>query len=104
MKVNRTTRKTAETESSSKMPFPEKPVQPPANQGRSREPFKQAELASWVHKAKDLPDIRWDKVQAMRQAIRSDGFDLDVRLSRLGEKLPAELVEYFRQAGPDQGS
>jgi hypothetical protein len=101
MKVNHTKRQTSGTDGSERMPFNGKPVKPPANQGRAGEPFTQAELATWVQKAKDLPDIRWDRVQAMREAIRSEGFDLDVRLSKIGEKLPAELLEYFRQAGGD---
>jgi anti-sigma28 factor (negative regulator of flagellin synthesis) len=71
----------------------------PANRGRAAEPFTQAELAAWVQKAKDLPDIRWDKVKAMRQAIRSGTFDHDPRLANLGDLLPDELLEYFRQMG-----
>lgn len=101
MSANRSTRDTTAIEASPKPLFPEKPVQPPANQGRTGEPVTQAELASWVGKAKDLPDIRWDRVQAMRQAIQSERFDLDVRLAHLGEKLPPELIEYFRQTGND---
>lgn len=49
--------------------------------------------------AKDFPDIRWEKVQAMREAIRSNTFDADGRLARLADHLPAELMEYLRQLG-----
>lgn len=61
-----------------------------------------AELAAWVRKARDLPDIRWEKVQALRQAIESGDFDVEGRLSQLEEKLPRELIEYLRQLGQNK--
>jgi hypothetical protein len=97
MKVNRTRKKTADAAAG--VPFRDRPVTPPVNRGRAGKPFTQAELADWVRKAKDLPDIRWDKVQKLRQAIQSEAFDLDERLAKLGDKLPAELIEYLRQLG-----
>ncbi len=95
MKVNRTRKKASQA--AAPVPFRDRPVAPPANRGPAGERFTKAELAAWVKKAKDLPDIRWDKVQALRQAIKSEGFDLDERLAKLGDKLPAELIEYLRE-------
>lgn len=81
-----------------KTPFPD-PLQPAANRGRTAQPVTPAELATWVQKAKDLPDIRWDKVHAMRAAIREAGFDLDPRLANFCDRHPDELIEYLRRLG-----
>lgn len=97
MKANRTRKKAPPPVGP--MPFRDRPVPAPANRGPAGQSFTQAELAAWVRKAKDLPDIRWDKVLSLRQAIRSEKFDLDERLAKLGDKLPDELIEYLRQLG-----
>ncbi|HOA73657.1 MAG TPA: flagellar biosynthesis anti-sigma factor FlgM [Phycisphaerae bacterium] len=101
MNSNRTEAKT-EIRTTARPPqllFRDRPSLVPANHGRAAEPFTQAELAVWVQKAKDLPDIRWDKVQAMREAIREGTFDHDPRLADLSKLLPDELREYFLQTG-----
>lgn len=79
--------------------FHDRPVPPPANRGPAAEPMSQAELAEWVRKAKDLPDIRWDKVKAMREALAGSQFDIEERLARLGDKLPSEVLAMFQQLG-----
>ena len=76
----------------SESPPPRKATTPPA-------PVSKAEMKTWLERAKELPDIRWDKVQAMREAVRNRTIDTDDRLSRLADRLPAELIEYLRQAG-----
>ena len=70
-----------------------------ANPPRPPTPVSKAEIKSWLERAKELPDIRWDKVQAMRDAVRNRTIDADDRLSRLADRLPAELIEYLRQTG-----
>lgn len=84
---------------SAKPLFPDRPVPPPANRGRATEPVTDAELAEWVQKAKDLPDIRWDKVKAMRDALAGSQFDVDDRLAKLGDKLPEELITFLQELG-----
>lgn len=64
-----------------------------------RVPVSEAELEAWTQKVKDLPDIRWDKVKAMREAIQNHTIDTDDRLANLAERLSPELIEYFRQIG-----
>jgi len=78
--------------------FPEPSTPPPANRRPQAPPLTAAELASWVRRAKDLPDIRWEKVKALREAIRHDSFDLDRRLTDLADKLPEELLDYLRRS------
>lgn len=62
-------------------------------------PVSPAELERWIAKARSYPDIRWEKVQAMRAAIQAEGFDGDERLAQLADRLPDELLEYLRQTG-----
>ena len=52
-----------------------------------------------MQRAEDLPDIRWEKVQAMREAIRCEAFDQDERLAGLADALPSELMDYLAAMG-----
>ena len=64
-----------------------------------RAPVSKAEMEAWTQQVKDMPDIRWDKVKAMREAIQNHTIDTDDRLTNLAERLSPELIEYFRQIG-----
>ncbi|MBI4581936.1 MAG: hypothetical protein HY718_19720 [Planctomycetes bacterium] len=93
MKAGNLDKKT--THRSSRVPFVDAPAAPPRPARRQPTPVSAAELKEWVRRARDLPDIRWEKVQAMRDAIQSGSFD-EARLDRLVDLLPAELF-----GGPD---
>lgn len=81
------------------------PFSPPSGESAPRAagpravPVSSAEMTLWLQRAKELPDIRWDKVQAMREAIRNRTIDTDDRLAQLADRLPAELIEYLGQIG-----
>ena len=51
------------------------------------------ELQRWVEEVKGLRDLRWEKVQAVRDALAAGKYDLDARaeelIGRLSEELPA---------------
>jgi hypothetical protein len=69
------------------------PVQPSTHAVPT--PVTATELREWVDRAKDLPDIRWSKVQAMREAIRTETFNENERLAGLADKFPTELLDYL---------
>jgi hypothetical protein len=56
-----------------------------------RDPAKAVD-SQWIEKAKALPDLRFEKVQALRTAIANGQYDLDARLTALLEDLPRDLV------------
>jgi len=64
---------------------------PPTRSGRHLPPNQASvtptELESLVRKSRELPDLRWDKVQAVRNAIRSGEYDVDGRLNELLENM-----------------
>ena len=51
-----------------------------------------ADLPRWLEKVKALPDIRWEKVAAIRAALESGQYDADARIEDLLERFPAELA------------
>jgi len=52
---------------------------------------KPADHKQWVEKVKQLPDVRQDKVMAIREALEADRYDVDSRLNELFDRLPDEL-------------
>lgn len=60
---------------------------PPQAKPKDRE---LADLEGWIEKAKDLPDLRWEKVKAVREALARGEYDLDARLESLLSRSPAE--------------
>jgi len=58
------------------------------------------ELEGWVEEAKDLPDLRWEKVKALRDQLARGEYDLDRRLDELFERLPAALQGLDQPALP----
>lgn len=64
----------------------------PATQPKSRA-VPPPDVAEWVERARQLPDVRWDKVQALRVAIASGRYDLEGRLDQLIDRVPQELAE-----------
>lgn len=80
-----------------------RPLTPPSLRQRSarsqtpkpatdRPRLSATELAEWVERAKALPDLRWEKVQAVREALRAREYDVDSRIAeacrRLGQDWP----------------
>jgi anti-sigma28 factor (negative regulator of flagellin synthesis) len=57
-----------------------------------------AEMDGWVEKAKALPDIRWDKVAQLREALQAGQYDVDVRLNDMLADLPGEFALLNREA------
>ena len=97
MKTNNITRQRRSASIRFPAPIPEAPRRSPTV---ARAPAATPdEMKAWVQSAKDLPDIRWDKVQAMREAIRNQTLDMDDRLANLADMLPAELMARFCQTG-----
>ena len=66
---------------------PKKRVPPPPPAPEPTTP----DLQPWVEKVKALPDLRWEKVQAMRDALANGGYDVEARLNDLIDRLPEEL-------------
>jgi hypothetical protein len=91
------TRNTTIRRRSTAIPFPAPQPQaaPSARHEPRPDPVTAAELSAWVQAARDLPDIRWDKVAEMREAIRNQTLDTDDRLARLADMLPTELITWF---------
>lgn len=62
----------------------------PASTGRrERVP---AEMQGWLEKSMALPDIRWEKVARIREALQAGQYDVDVRLSDMLADLPGTLA------------
>lgn len=49
------------------------------------------EMAAWVEQVRALPDIRWEKVAAVRAALAEGNYGLDQRLAEMTAALPDEL-------------
>jgi len=45
----------------------------------------------WIEKVKKLPDVRQEKVRAIRKALQAGEYDLETRLNQLFDKLPEKL-------------
>jgi hypothetical protein len=46
-------------------------------------PPDRSELTAWTAKLEDVPDFRWERVVAIREAIRNDEYDLEVRIEAM---------------------
>ena len=57
-----------------------------------------AEMPDWLEKAKALPDVRWDKVARIREALHAGRYDAEARLNDLLADLPDELIPLNRIA------
>jgi len=51
-----------------------------------------ADMPRWLARAKALPDIRWEKVARVRQALDAGGYDLDARLQDMLGHLSEDLA------------
>jgi hypothetical protein len=49
-------------------------------------------MPRWLARAKALPDIRWEKVARVRQALDAGGYDLDARLQDMLGHLSEDLA------------
>jgi hypothetical protein len=49
-------------------------------------------IEEWVQRARDLPDVRFDKIKAIREALADGSYNvedrLDAMLARFSESLP----------------
>lgn len=50
------------------------------------------DVKRWTELAKNLPDMRFQKVQALREAIAAGTYNLESRLDDLLQNLPVELT------------
>ena len=51
-----------------------------------------ADLPRWVEKVEALPDIRWDKVAAIREALVAGQYDVDTRCQDMLDHPPDGLA------------
>jgi len=51
-----------------------------------------ADLPRWIERAKALPDIRWAKVAAIREALANGRYDVDTRCQDMLDHPPDELA------------
>jgi hypothetical protein len=71
-------------------------------------------MHAWVERAAGLPDLRWDKVAAVREDLSRDRYEVTSRLDRILGELHNEvgvlcrrefrLEEGERSGGSDQAS
>jgi hypothetical protein len=54
------------------------------------DPARDPSLDEWVQKVKELPDLRWDKIEAVRTELAAGDYDVEARLLELLQKLPEE--------------
>lgn len=43
------------------------------------------DLASWKQRLDDLPDLRWEKIVRIREALRKEGYEVEKRINHLRE-------------------
>jgi hypothetical protein len=53
-------------------------------------------MPRWLAKAKALPDVRWEKVARIRQALDADCYDLEARLQDMLGNLSEDLASRSR--------
>lgn len=46
-----------------------------------------------MRRLRDLPDLRWNKILAIRTALRNDTYDVDERLARTVESMQSEFID-----------
>jgi hypothetical protein len=68
----------------------------PIGPATGRAKLTRAELQYWLERAKSLPDIRWEKVEAVREAMTKNRYDIDSRLDDLLEDLPDDWAAVIR--------
>ena len=47
------------------------------------DPKDEIDLSSWKQRLRDLPDLRWDKVVAIRNALRNRQYEPETQVDRL---------------------
>ncbi len=55
-----------------------------------------ADMPTWLEKAKNLPDIRLDRVTEIRLSLEKGSYCLEKRMDDLLDVLPEELIEMAR--------
>jgi len=61
------------------------------------------DLAFWKNRIDDLPDLRWDKVAAVRRALRQGRYEVTPRLDRILPELHNDVgVLCRRETGPGE--
>lgn len=56
------------------------------------------ELATWRQQIASAPEVRWDKVRAVREALANGHYDLDGRLNDLLNSPPEGLLALARRS------
>jgi len=51
-----------------------------------------ADMPRWIERVKALPDIRWAKVAAIREALATGQYDVDTRCQDMLDHPPDELA------------
>jgi hypothetical protein len=51
-----------------------------------------AEWDEWKQRLQDLPDVRWEKILAIRTALKHGTYDVGARLERTVELMQAEIA------------
>jgi hypothetical protein len=49
------------------------------------------DIAFWRQRVKDLPDLRWDKVTDLRNAIRANQYQIDHHLDEVLKRIEDEV-------------
>lgn len=62
-----------------------------------------SDLATWKKRLADLPDLRWDKVAAVRQAMREGRYEVGLRLDQILPELHNDVgVLCRRETAPPE--
>ena len=79
-----------------------------ANQHRAprTDPKDEIDLSSWKQRLRDLPDLRWDKVVAIRNALRNREYEPETQVDRLVNLVANEVGVLCRRENwaPDNDS
>ena len=72
------------------------------HQASRTHPKDTIDLSSWKQRLRDLPDLRWDKVIAIRDALRDQQYETETRVDHLISLMANEVgVLCRRENWPD---
>jgi hypothetical protein len=54
-------------------------------------PRRPAGFLRWKESLRDVPDLRWDKIQRIREAIRLRSYDEEILIERLLDRFENEM-------------
>jgi|GEM_PF-3129894 len=82
------TQKQSTSQSSLSSSARSKPLPRPQFPQPTRSVMTPAEINHWVEQARELPDVRWEKVNAVREALSKGEYDVEGLLNELLKRLP----------------